>query len=181
MSANSSYLIGEVAAEKHRRGGEIPEDEFVALLGDFRRRGDIDDERNALLFGDLGDRGGLAGIEGADQELGAVADQLFGVFARGVDVRFGVAVHDRQIRQAERFEDRGGDVDAALAVLADARFKTGPRQQHADLERSTLCTHDSRRSDRGGGGCSGACKQAATGRHQSDAVHGEVLPDFAKC
>ena len=99
------------------------------------RRGDIDDERNALLLGDLGDRGGLAGIEGADQKLRAVADQLFGAGARGVDVRFGVGVHDRELGQAQRLQDRGRDVDAALAVLADAGLQARARQQHADLQR----------------------------------------------
>ncbi len=41
---------------------------------------------------------GLAGIEGADQELRAVADQFFGARARRLDTRFGVAVHDRAVR-----------------------------------------------------------------------------------
>ena len=38
-------------------------------------------------------------------------------------------------RQAEVLEDGRGDVDAALAVLADAGLEAGARQQHADLER----------------------------------------------
>ena len=88
------------------------------------RRGDIDDERDALLLGDLGDRGGLAGVEGADQELRAVADELFGARARGIDVRFGVGVHDRELRQAERLEDRRRNIDAALTILADAGLRS---------------------------------------------------------
>jgi len=67
-----------------------PEHGLVALLGASRRSGDINDERNAFLLGDLGDRGGLAGIEGADQELCSFADQPFGAGARGVDVRLSV-------------------------------------------------------------------------------------------
>ncbi len=77
-------LIDEGVAQDHARGGKIAEHEFVALLGDRRRGGDIDDERHALLLGDLRDRQRLAGIEGADQELRAVADQLLGARARAV-------------------------------------------------------------------------------------------------
>ena len=55
-------------------------------------------QRNALLLGDLRDRGGLAGIEGADQKLRAVADQLLGAGAGDVDVGLGVAVHDLECR-----------------------------------------------------------------------------------
>ena len=95
------FLTGESVAEDHRRRGEIPEHELVALLGDRRSGGNIDDERDTLLLGDLGDGGGLPGIEGADQKLRAVADQLLGAGARGIDVRLGVAVHDRKLRQAE--------------------------------------------------------------------------------
>ena len=87
-------LVGEGVAEDHRRGREIAEHELVALLGDRRRGRDVDDERNALLLGDLRDRGGLAGIEGADQELRAVVDQLLGARARDLDVGLGVGVHD---------------------------------------------------------------------------------------
>ena len=90
--ANTSFWLVELVAEQHLHRREIPEHELVALLGDVGRAGDIDDERNALLLGDLRDRRGLAGIEGADQKLGAVVDQLFGVLAGGVDVRLGVAV-----------------------------------------------------------------------------------------
>ena len=58
-------------------------------------------KRNALLLGDLRDRGGLAGIEGADQELRAVVDQLLGARARDLDIGLGVGVHDRELGQAE--------------------------------------------------------------------------------
>ena len=118
-------LVGEGVAEDHRRGREIAEHELVALLGDRRRRRDIDDERDALLLGHLGDRGALAGIEGADQELRAVVDQLLGARARHLDVGLGVGVHDREIGQAEVLEDRRRDVDAALAVLPDAGLGAG--------------------------------------------------------
>ena len=98
--------------------------------------GDVDDQRDALLLGDLGDGRGLAGIEGADEKLGTVADQLLGARAGGVDARFGVAAHDLEIGIAEILEDRTGDIDAALAILADAGHVAGTRQDDADLERT---------------------------------------------
>ena len=66
---------------------------------------------------------GLAGIEGADQELRAVADHFRRPGARRLDARFGVAVHDRKLGQAQGFQDRRRDGDAALAILADAGLK----------------------------------------------------------
>ena len=174
-------LIIEGVADDHRPGREIPEHELVALLGDLRRSGDIDDERNALLLGDLGDGGGLPGIEGADQELGAVADQLFRSRARCLHVRLGVAVHDREIGQAHRFEDPRRDIDAALAILADAGLQAGTRQQHADLERAALGAHDIERRDAGhqtggadAGGKSAACE--ARGIRSGFTIHSEILP-----
>ena len=135
-------LVGEGVAEDHRRGREIAEHELVALLGDRRGGGDVDDERDALLLGHLGNRRGLAGIEGADQELGAVVDQLLGAGARDLHVGLGVGVHDRELGQAELLEDRRRDLDAALAVLADARLRARARQQDADLERAALRAQD---------------------------------------
>jgi hypothetical protein len=73
-SGKNLLLVDEGIVEDHRCGGEIPEHEFVALLGYGRRGGEIDDQRDAPLFGDLGDRGRVAGIEGADQELRTVAN-----------------------------------------------------------------------------------------------------------
>ena len=37
---------------------------------------------------------------------------------------------------------RAGNLDAAVAVLADAGLRAGARQQHADLERAALRAHD---------------------------------------
>ena len=154
-------LVGEGVAQDHRRGREVAEHELVALLGDRRRGGDVDDEGNALLLGDLRDRGALAGVEGADQKLRAVGDQLLGARARDLDVGLGVGVHDLQVGQAEVLEDRTGELDAAVAVLADAGLRAGARQQHADLERAALRAHDRGRGERGGGG--GAGEQACGG------------------
>ena len=90
-------LVGEGIVQDHRRGREIAEHELVALLGDRRGGRDVDDVGNALLLGDLRDRGALAGVEGADQELRAVRDQLLGARARDLDVGLGVGVHDLQL------------------------------------------------------------------------------------
>ena len=128
-------LILEGIAEDHRRGREVAEHELVALLGDRRRGGDVDDVGNAFLLGDLGDRGALAGVEGADQKLSAVADHLLGARAGDIDLGFGVAVHDLKLGQAELLEQPGGDIDAALAILADAGLIARARQQHADFKR----------------------------------------------
>ena len=146
-------LVGEGVAQDHRRGREIAEHELVALLGDRRRRRDVDDERNALLLGHLGDRGALAGIEGADQELRAVVDQFLGARARHLHVGLGVGIHDRELGQAELLEDARRDLDAALAVLADAGLRARARQQHADLQRPALRASDVER--RGAGEQSG--------------------------
>ena len=139
--------------------------------------GDIDDQRNALLLGDLGDRGGLAGIEGADQELRTFADQFLGARAGGVDVRLGVGVHDREIGQAERLQDRGGNVDAALAILSDTGLQARARQQDADLQRAALGARHRRCGEHGGGRGSAGEHVTAVGQH-ADAGHGVLLRDF---
>ncbi len=128
-------LVDEGVAQDHAGGREIAEHELVALLGDRRGGGDVDDEGDALLLGDLGDGGALPGVEGADQQLRALADQLLGARAGDLDVGFGVGVHDLERRQTEVLEEAGGDIDAALAILADTGLEAGARQQHADFER----------------------------------------------
>src|SRR5262249_26798552 len=127
-------LIGEGAAKQHLRRGEIPEDEFVTLLGNLRRSSDIDDERYALLFRNLGNGSGLAGIECTDEKLRAIIDELLGALARDIDAGLGVGVDDCQFRQAQRFEDARCDIDATLTVLTDARLESGFRHQDTDLQ-----------------------------------------------
>ena len=123
------------AGDQHRRRREIAHDELVALLGDLRRGGDVDDERDAALLGDLGDGDGLAGVEGADQHVGAGIDRLLGLGARDVGLGLGVVVHDVELhRQLHVGEHVVGDVGAAAAGLADLRLDAGGRQQQADLE-----------------------------------------------
>ena len=161
-------LIDEGVAQDHAGGREVAEHELVALLGDRRGGGDVDDVGDALLLGDLRDGRALAGIEGADQKLRALADQLLGARARDVDVGFGVGVHDLQRRQAEILENPGRDIDAALAVLADAGLIAGARQQHADFEGRALRAHDV--EGRGPGDKSGGAKPAVNVRRVTRAV-----------
>jgi hypothetical protein len=142
-------LRRERIAEDHRRSRKIPEHELVALLGNRRRRGDIDDQRDTLLLGSLGDGGGLPGIESADQKLRTVPNQLFRPSTRGLDVRFGIGVRNREIGHTQRLQDRRRDVDAQLTTLTDAGLQTGARQLHADFERSTLSADDIERRDAG--------------------------------
>ena len=113
---------------------------------------DVDDVGNALLLGDLRDRGALAGVEGADQQLRAVGDQLLGARARDLDVGLGVGIHDLQVGQADILQDRPGQLDAAEAVLADAGLRAGARQQHADLQRAALRADDRGRGEQRGCG-----------------------------
>jgi hypothetical protein len=98
-------LISERAAKQHLRRGEIPEDEFVALLGNFRRSSDIDDERYAFLFRNLGNGSGLARIECTNEDLRAITDELLGALARNIDIGLGVGVDDCRRR---RWREGGG-------------------------------------------------------------------------
>src|SRR5262249_460870 len=150
----------------HLCRGEIPEDEFVTLLGNFRRSSDIDDERYAFLFRNLGNCSGLAGIESTNEKLRAITNELLGALPRDIDIGLGVGVHDRQFRQAQRFEDARRDVDATLTVLTEVRFESGFRQQDTDLQgcagAAALSVDDSGRryTARSGGG---AGEKAAAG------------------
>ena len=142
-------LVGEGVAQDHRRCGEVAEHELVALLGDGRGGGDVDDERDALLLGHLRNRRALAGIEGADEQLRALSDQPLGARPGDLHVGLGVGVHDGEVGQAQALENGGRDLDAALAVLADAGLHARARQQHADLQGSPLRAPDL--EGRGGG------------------------------
>ena len=70
-----------------------------------------------------------------------------------------------EVGQAEVLEDRRRDLDAALAVLADAGLRARARQQHADLEGAALRPHDGGRGEQGGGRGS-AGQQAAAAERQ---------------
>ncbi len=106
-------------------------------------------KRDAALLGDLGDGGGLAGVERADEELRALGDQALGARARDVDVRLGIAVHDVEAGQAELGQHLGRDLDAAMAILADARLHARARQEHAHAQPLRLRTHDAERRECG--------------------------------
>ena len=147
-SLEDLLLVGEGIGEDHPRRREVAEHELVALLGDRRGGSDIDDVGDALLLGHLGDRRALAGVEGAHQQLRALADQPLGARAGHLDVGLRVGIHDGEIRQPQALEDARGDVDPALAVLADAGLHARARQQHADLQGGTLGAPDAGRGRR---------------------------------
>ncbi len=90
------------------------------------------------------------------------ADQPLGPRARDVDVRFRVGVHDRELRQAEALQDRRRQLHGALAVLSDQGLYAGARQQHADLQRPALGSHDRRHGERGAD-CGGARQERTPG------------------
>src|SRR5262249_5579489 len=142
--------------------------------------GNVDDERNALLLGDLRDGGALTGIESTDEKLRAIVDQFFRARARDLHVGLGVGVHDRQFRHADLLEDGGRELDAALAVLTDARLRAGARQQYADLQRGALRAQDGewrRAGEQAGSG--GGCCEAAAGQRETSGVRltgHEILP-----
>ena len=142
---------GQPVGGQTRRGGEIAEYRMEALLGDIGRGGDIDDQRHAALLAHPRYRHGVGAVEGADQHLSAVGDQLFGPGARRVDIRFGVGDGELD-RKAELRQHAGADVGAALAALALARQGAGQGQQDADLEGCCGRQSQSGSEDRNGGG-----------------------------
>ena len=154
-------LVGEGVVQDHRRGREIAEHELVALLGDRRGGRDVDDVGDALLLGDLRDRGALAGVERADQELRAVRDQLLGARARDLDVGLGVGIHDLQVGQAEILQDRPGSSTPRKQSWPMLGLQAGARQQHADFQRAALRAHDRGRGEQRCGG--GAGEQMTAG------------------
>src|SRR4030095_17224155 len=155
-------LVCEGIAQDHARCWKVAKYELVALLGDLRRRSNIDDVGNTLLLGDLRDRRALAGIEGANQDLRTLADQFLGPRAGDIDVGFGIAIHDLEGRHAEILEDTGCNIDAALAVLADAGLETRAREQHADFQGSALRAHNVKRGRAGeGDGAERRCDSAS--------------------
>ena len=113
-------LADQVEAVAHdvARGLEVAEHVPIALLGDLRR-GVVDHERHAALLGHLRDRRGGAGVERADQHVGALLDQALGAGARGVDVGLGVGVHQLDVDAEHLLDHAGGEVGALLARLAD--------------------------------------------------------------
>src|SRR5260370_20019064 len=93
-------LMFEGVAKDHWRSEKIAKYELVTLLGNVGRCRNIDNERDALLLGDLRNRGGLTGIERADQKLRTIIDEFLGALARDVHIGFGIGIHHRELRQA---------------------------------------------------------------------------------
>ena len=142
------------------RGREIAEHELVALLGDRRRSGDIDDERNALLLGHLRDGGASDRSRRRRPEAARPRRSAFSARARATSTLDSVSAF--MICSGGRpqvLENAGGDIDAALAVLADAGLEARARQQHADFERRALRAAD---VERRGAGDKARLRQAGT-------------------
>ena len=128
-------MQGQRAGDEHRRRREVAHDELVALLGDLRRGCDVDHKRHAALLADLRDGDGLAGIEGADQDMASRVDRLLGLGAGDVRLGLGIVVHNVELhRQLHVGEHVVRHIGAALAGLADLRLQAGGRQQQADLQ-----------------------------------------------
>ena len=84
-----------------------------------------------------------------------------------------------ELGQAEVLEDAGGDLDAALAILADAGLHARARQQHADLQLGALRAHDIERrgaGDEARGAEPGGEAAARQARGLGFACHAVVLP-----
>ena len=75
-----------------------------------------------------------------------------------------------ELGQAKLLEDAGRDVDAALAVLADAGLDARTRQQHADLQGGALRAQDRRRGDERG--CGGGAGGEAAARDALECENG---------
>jgi hypothetical protein len=101
------------------RGLEVAEHERVALLGELRRGGDVDDERHPALLGDLRDRGGLAGVEGADQYVRTLLNQPLSARARHIHVRLVVSAHDLDVHAKHFLDDARREIGALLTRPTD--------------------------------------------------------------
>ena len=84
----------QAVAEQHAAVGEIADQEFVALLGELRRRADVDHERHLTLLADLGDRQRGGRVERADDAVRALVDRALGLRARHVRIALDVDVDE---------------------------------------------------------------------------------------
>ena len=107
VACEDLLLVGEGVAQDHPRGREVAEHELVALLGDRRRGGDVDDEGDTFCSATWAIAAAGAGVESADQQLGAVGDQLLGARARHLDIGLGVGVHQLDV-DSEHLSDQAG-------------------------------------------------------------------------
>ena len=123
-------------------GGEVPEHVLVALFRDGRGGCDVDDKGNAALLGNLRDRRGRTGVERADQDVGAFLDQALGARAGGVDVAFGVGIHEFDVGAKQFLDDTGGEVRTLLAGLADETLEAGTGQEHTHFQLAALAARD---------------------------------------
>jgi hypothetical protein len=137
------------------------------LLGESGRSRDVNDERHLALLAHLRDGKRTGGIEGADDDIGAIIDHPFAPVAG--DVRIGLNVHMDEIDLVPVIcQHLGGDQRTAVAALAARGKIAGTRQQYRDLQRSRLGAND------GGGECQHAHGSGA-GQHATPRRSGCAL------
>ena len=71
---------------------------------------------------------------GPTRQCGAFLDQSLRPRARGVDVGFGVGVHQLDVDAEHLFNNPRREIGAFLTRLADQSLQARLRQQHADFE-----------------------------------------------
>ena len=112
-----------------------------------KRGGDVDHERHAALLGDLRDRGSGAGVERADQHVGAFLDQALGAGSGRINVGLKICIHQLEIDAEHFLDDARREICALLARLADEAEVARARQDDADLELLALCLDDARKPE----------------------------------
>jgi hypothetical protein len=70
--------------------------------------------------------------------LRTIADQFLRARAGDIYARLGIAIHDLKRRHAEIIEDPGSNIDAALAVLANAGLRARAWEKHTHFQGGTL-------------------------------------------
>ena len=171
--------LGEVldgVPSEARARREVPVnvlDLLLALLHrlrDVRRNrvggGDVHEKGHALLLRDRHHRVGRAGVEGAEQHLGALADGALGLDAPVLGL--GLRVAEQQLElEATLGLDAAGGVDRVrrhlrpeAAGLPGLGERAGHRMDRADLERLRLRAERQREAEHGRAGRGGSEERA---------------------
>ncbi len=80
----------------------------------------------------------------------ALLNQSLGARARGIDVGFGVGIHQLDVDAEQVANYRRRKIGAFLTGLADQALQSRLRQEHADLELHRLGVDDIKWRERGG-------------------------------
>src|SRR5262249_53156887 len=125
------------------------EDVPHVAFGDLGIGGRRRDHEHAVLLVDLGGRNGHAGIEVADDEFDAIADELVG--DRDAFFRIGAVVADENLDFLSQNAAGGVDVldrllDSVLELRTEGGAAAGDRSGNAqlDLRRSVLCESEAK-------------------------------------